>query len=57
MRPQRAVMSALRTLRVAAPAVLAGAAMLANAAGAQAPRREAQTLTRGGDGGGAAALV
>ncbi len=48
MRPQGARFNALRTLWVVAPAVLAAAAMLANPAGAQAPAREAPTLTRAG---------
>jgi hypothetical protein len=41
-------MKALRTLRMAAPVLLAGAVMLANAAGEQAPRGEVPTLTRAG---------
>jgi hypothetical protein len=39
-------MNALRTLWIAAPAVLAGAAMLASTAGAQALRHEVPALTR-----------
>ncbi len=41
-------MNALPTLLRAAPAVLAGAAMLAETAGAQAPRGRPPTLTRAG---------